>query len=103
MKVTEKLELLNVLTVLEVTMEACLRLGEGLATSVLGAQWFLPFWWALLQFSCCGGISYRDWSQNMYFNCSEDNPSRERCSVPYSCCLPTPNQVSKHCVSFPPQ
>lgn len=45
------------------------------------------------EFSCCGGISYKDWSLNMYFNCSEDNPSRERCSVPYSCCLPTPNQA----------
>uniref|UniRef100_UPI00398EFCCE tetraspanin-33 isoform X2 n=1 Tax=Pristiophorus japonicus TaxID=55135 RepID=UPI00398EFCCE len=39
------------------------------------------------QFSCCGGISYKDWSHNMYFNCTTDNPSRERCSVPYSCCL----------------
>lgn len=45
------------------------------------------------EFSCCGGISYKDWSLNMYFNCSEDNPSRERCSVPYSCCLPTPSQA----------
>ncbi|XP_053409775.1 tetraspanin-33 isoform X4 [Nycticebus coucang] len=45
------------------------------------------------KFSCCGGISYKDWSQNMYFNCSEDNPSRERCSVPYSCCLPIPDQA----------
>ncbi|TEA25265.1 hypothetical protein DBR06_SOUSAS1010163, partial [Sousa chinensis] len=45
------------------------------------------------KFGCCGGISYKDWSLNMYFNCSEDNPSRERCSVPYSCCLPTPNQA----------
>ncbi|XP_045420124.1 tetraspanin-33 isoform X4 [Lemur catta] len=45
------------------------------------------------KFSCCGGISYKDWSQNMYFNCSEDNPSRERCSVPYSCCLPVPDQA----------
>ncbi|XP_026089920.1 tetraspanin-33-like [Carassius auratus] len=39
------------------------------------------------QFNCCGGISYMDWSQNMYFNCSKENPSRERCSVPFSCCL----------------
>lgn len=45
------------------------------------------------KFGCCGGISYKDWSLNMYFNCSEDNPSRERCSVPYSCCLPVPNQA----------
>ncbi|XP_048010842.1 tetraspanin-33 [Megalobrama amblycephala] len=39
------------------------------------------------QFNCCGGISYKDWSQNMYFNCSEENPSKERCAVPFSCCL----------------
>ncbi|XP_050964313.1 tetraspanin-33 [Labeo rohita] len=39
------------------------------------------------QFNCCGGISYMDWSQNMYFNCSDENPSTERCSVPFSCCL----------------
>ncbi|KAM8978333.1 tetraspanin-33 isoform X2 [Sarcophilus harrisii] len=45
------------------------------------------------EFHCCGGISYKDWSQNMYFNCTEDNPSRERCSVPYSCCLYKSNQA----------
>nr|XP_046235106.1 tetraspanin-33 isoform X2 [Scatophagus argus] len=39
------------------------------------------------EFSCCGGVTYTDWSQNMYFNCNKDNPSRERCSVPFSCCL----------------
>ncbi|NXQ51659.1 TSN33 protein, partial [Anthoscopus minutus] len=39
------------------------------------------------EFSCCGGISYKDWSQNLYFNCTAANPSRERCSVPFSCCL----------------
>ncbi|XP_065693152.1 tetraspanin-33 isoform X1 [Patagioenas fasciata] len=39
------------------------------------------------EFSCCGGVSYKDWSQNMYFNCTTTNPSRERCSVPFSCCL----------------
>ncbi|KAM4675062.1 tetraspanin-33 [Discoglossus pictus] len=45
------------------------------------------------EFSCCGGISYKDWSQNMYFNCSSENPSRERCSVPYSCCLDDDDQT----------
>ncbi|XP_075781556.1 tetraspanin-33 isoform X2 [Pelodiscus sinensis] len=45
------------------------------------------------EFSCCGGVSYKDWSQNMYFNCTADNPSRERCSVPYSCCLHTADQA----------
>ncbi|XP_018421425.1 PREDICTED: tetraspanin-33 [Nanorana parkeri] len=39
------------------------------------------------EFNCCGGISYKDWSQNIYFNCTAENRSRERCSVPFSCCL----------------
>ncbi|KAL7882477.1 hypothetical protein SRHO_G00001350 [Serrasalmus rhombeus] len=39
------------------------------------------------EFACCGGLSYMDWSKNIYFNCTDDNPSRERCSVPFSCCL----------------
>ncbi|XP_066448272.1 tetraspanin-33 [Eleutherodactylus coqui] len=39
------------------------------------------------EFNCCGGISYKDWSQNIYFNCTSENRSGERCSVPYSCCL----------------
>ncbi|KAG8138529.1 hypothetical protein E2320_004444, partial [Naja naja] len=32
-------------------------------------------------FGCCGAISYKDWSQNMYFNCTPQNPSREFCSL----------------------
>ncbi|XP_026581952.1 tetraspanin-33-like, partial [Pseudonaja textilis] len=44
-------------------------------------------------FSCCGGVSYRDWSQNMYFNCTPQNPSREFCSVPYSCCRQLEHQL----------
>ncbi|XP_055367966.1 tetraspanin-33 isoform X2 [Betta splendens] len=40
-----------------------------------------------VEFNCCGGVTYTDWSQNMYFNCKEENPSRERCSVPFSCCI----------------
>lgn len=45
------------------------------------------------QFGCCGGVTYTDWSQNMYFNCKEDNPSRERCSVPFSCCIISKDKV----------
>ncbi|XP_023331843.1 tetraspanin-5-like [Eurytemora carolleeae] len=48
-------------------------------------------------FECCGISSngYRDWSKNEYFNCTtkEDNPSVERCGVPYSCCHKEPNDV----------
>ncbi|XP_056281014.1 tetraspanin-33 isoform X1 [Pseudoliparis swirei] len=46
------------------------------------------------EFGCCGGVTYTDWSQNMYFACEQDNPSRERCSVPFSCCVqPKDEQV----------
>ncbi|XP_074684243.1 tetraspanin-33 [Strix aluco] len=45
------------------------------------------------EFSCCGGVSYKDWSQNMYFNCTPANPSQERCSVPFSCCLRDTHQA----------
>ena len=40
------------------------------------------------QFECCGvtSDSYKDWSMNIYFNCSEENISPDACGVPYSCC-----------------
>ncbi|XP_022605179.1 tetraspanin-33 [Seriola dumerili] len=46
-----------------------------------------------MEFDCCGGVTYTDWSQNMYFNCSKENPSRERCSVPFSCCIISKDKV----------
>uniref|UniRef100_A0A4W4HJ65 Tetraspanin n=1 Tax=Electrophorus electricus TaxID=8005 RepID=A0A4W4HJ65_ELEEL len=39
------------------------------------------------KFLCCGVDYYTDWSQNAYFNCSDNNPSLEACGVPFSCCV----------------
>ncbi|KAM9477877.1 tetraspanin-14 [Clarias gariepinus] len=39
---------------------------------------------------CCGATDPNDWDQNVYFNCSKTNPSRERCGVPFSCCVSDP-------------
>uniref|UniRef100_A0A3Q3G7V7 Tetraspanin n=1 Tax=Labrus bergylta TaxID=56723 RepID=A0A3Q3G7V7_9LABR len=38
------------------------------------------------KFQCCGVESYKDWGHNIYFNCSDTNPSLEACGVPFSCC-----------------
>lgn len=40
--------------------------------------------------SCCGARGPDDWEQNQYFSCNVSNPSRERCGVPFSCCLLDP-------------
>ncbi|XP_078423720.1 tetraspanin-33 isoform X1 [Cetorhinus maximus] len=39
------------------------------------------------KFKCCGVSNYSDWSKNMYFSCVDNNPSLERCAVPFSCCV----------------
>ncbi|KAK2896641.1 hypothetical protein Q8A67_011129 [Cirrhinus molitorella] len=39
---------------------------------------------------CCGAKDPNDWDLNVYFNCSTGNPSRERCGVPFSCCISDP-------------
>uniref|UniRef100_A0A3Q3DPA9 Tetraspanin n=1 Tax=Hippocampus comes TaxID=109280 RepID=A0A3Q3DPA9_HIPCM len=45
-----------------------------------------------LQFRCCGVEGYKDWSRNVYFQCSDANPSLEACGVPFSCCVVPGNQ-----------
>ncbi|CAL8323537.1 tetraspanin-33b [Gadus morhua] len=45
------------------------------------------------EFKCCGWNDYTDWSWNLYFNCTEGNPSTERCAVPFSCCTPIPGEA----------
>ncbi|XP_060692770.1 tetraspanin-17 isoform X3 [Hemiscyllium ocellatum] len=39
---------------------------------------------------CCGARGPIDWDLNIYFNCTDFNPSRERCGVPFSCCIKDP-------------
>lgn len=53
------------------------------------------------QFKCCGWNNYTDWSWNLYFNCTLENPSYERCAVPHSCCIPIPGEVCEIFCSLP--
>ncbi|XP_026211839.1 tetraspanin-14 [Anabas testudineus] len=39
---------------------------------------------------CCGAQNPADWDKNVYFNCNETNRSREKCGVPFSCCVTDP-------------
>uniref|UniRef100_A0A3Q3SSW2 Tetraspanin n=1 Tax=Mastacembelus armatus TaxID=205130 RepID=A0A3Q3SSW2_9TELE len=39
------------------------------------------------KFKCCGGQEYKDWTVNMYHNCSAPGPLA--CGVPYTCCITT--------------
>ncbi|XP_070683802.1 tetraspanin-15 isoform X2 [Pempheris klunzingeri] len=39
------------------------------------------------KFKCCGGQEYKDWSVNMYHNCTAPGPLA--CGVPYTCCITT--------------
>uniref|UniRef100_A0A8C2Q389 Tetraspanin n=1 Tax=Cyprinus carpio TaxID=7962 RepID=A0A8C2Q389_CYPCA len=39
---------------------------------------------------CCGAFGADDWNLNVYFNCTDSNPSREKCGVPFSCCTKDP-------------
>ncbi|KAI4832446.1 hypothetical protein KUCAC02_015415, partial [Chaenocephalus aceratus] len=39
---------------------------------------------------CCGAFGADDWNLNIYFNCTDTNPSREKCGVPFSCCTKDP-------------
>ena len=41
-----------------------------------------------VKFQCCGlrEQGFKDWTRSIYFNCSDDNLSTERCGVPWSCC-----------------
>ncbi|XP_021419208.2 tetraspanin-33 [Oncorhynchus mykiss] len=45
------------------------------------------------KFQCCGVHTYEDWSDNVYFHCSAENPSLEACGVPFSCCLRLHNET----------
>nr|XP_040034349.1 tetraspanin-14-like isoform X3 [Gasterosteus aculeatus aculeatus]XP_040034440.1 tetraspanin-14-like isoform X3 [Gasterosteus aculeatus aculeatus] len=39
---------------------------------------------------CCGAQGPNDWNQNVYFSCNGTHRSREKCGVPFSCCITDP-------------
>ncbi|XP_068183306.1 tetraspanin-14 isoform X2 [Antennarius striatus] len=39
---------------------------------------------------CCGAEGPNDWDLNVYFSCNDTHLSRERCGVPFSCCIQDP-------------
>ncbi|XP_077350949.1 tetraspanin-14 isoform X3 [Festucalex cinctus] len=39
---------------------------------------------------CCGAQDPDDWDVNVYFSCNATHPSREKCGVPFSCCVADP-------------
>ncbi|CAL9688255.1 unnamed protein product [Knipowitschia caucasica] len=43
--------------------------------------------------SCCGALGPDDWELNPYFLCNSTNKSRERCGVPFSCCILDPAEA----------
>ncbi|KAJ4944210.1 hypothetical protein JOQ06_012755, partial [Pogonophryne albipinna] len=45
---------------------------------------------------CCGAFGADDWNLNIYFNCTDTNPSREKCGVPFSCCTKDPAPCYLH-------
>ncbi|XP_070837800.1 tetraspanin-5 isoform X1 [Chaetodon trifascialis] len=45
---------------------------------------------------CCGAFGADDWNLNIYFNCTDSNPSREKCGVPFSCCTKDPAVGKTH-------
>lgn len=53
-----------------------------------------PFWLRTFDFPqqnhCCGAQEPDDWNHNVYFRCNETHLSREKCGVPFSCCISDP-------------
>ncbi|MED6287432.1 Tetraspanin-14 [Characodon lateralis] len=39
---------------------------------------------------CCGAQEPHDWDLNVYFSCNGTHRSREKCGVPFSCCIIDP-------------
>uniref|UniRef100_K1PUU2 Tetraspanin-33 n=1 Tax=Magallana gigas TaxID=29159 RepID=K1PUU2_MAGGI len=43
------------------------------------------------EMDCCGfsddDEGYKAWNNNIYYNCTDENKSAEKCAVPWSCCV----------------
>uniref|UniRef100_A0A3Q2WB76 Tetraspanin-5-like n=1 Tax=Haplochromis burtoni TaxID=8153 RepID=A0A3Q2WB76_HAPBU len=51
-----------------------------------------------IRWECCGAFGADDWNLNIYFNCTDSNPSREKCGVPFSCCTKDPKNTLNCCL-----
>lgn len=73
------------------TPPCALAVGESLLQQEVAALCLVHLeLFSCPQWSCCGARGPNDWNLNIYFNCTDLNPSRERCGVPFSCCVRDP-------------